>query len=104
MAWRLAKSLDRLRKQVNEVVPLRSKTDDGTIGDEAHSARESDHNPDDDGVVKAMDLTHDPLHGFDSYKFADALKASNDPPPSSISAVSIPSMACTRIANLSAGQ
>src|SRR5689334_2146130 len=79
MSWRVAVSLLTLRDQVNAAYPNRSKTDDGTIGDEAHSARTSDHNPDVHGVVRAMDLTHDPRHGFDSYKFADMLKANADP-------------------------
>ncbi len=83
MAWRLAKSLERLRTQVDAVYPNRSKRDDGTIGDEAHASRSSDHNPwvkdGPTGVVTAMDLTHDPRGGFDSYKFADQLRAAHDP-------------------------
>lgn len=78
MTWRLAKSLDVLRSQVNALVPNRSKMDDGTIGDESHSQRESDHNPDSHGVVTAMDLTHDPGRGLDSYVFADELLRAKD--------------------------
>lgn len=78
MTWRVAKSLLRLRDQVNIAFPDRSKDSDGTIGDERHSARESDHNPDTDGVVKAMDITHDPDNGCDSYKLAEELRASRD--------------------------
>lgn len=74
MSWRVAKSLLALRDQVNARFPGRSKSDDGTIGDAAHAARSSDHNPDSEGVVRAMDLTHDPASGFDSYKFADYLR------------------------------
>lgn len=79
MTWRLAKSLEVLRKQVNAEWPERSHDSDGTIGDASHSARASDHNPDTDGVVKAMDITHDPAHGFDSYAFADMLRVQRDP-------------------------
>lgn len=79
MAWRLANSLVQLRKQVNEAYPARSKDSDGSIGDEGHSARTSDHNPDDAGVVRAIDITHDPAHGFDSYKFANLLLGRQDP-------------------------
>ncbi len=76
--WRVARSLLQLLKQVNQASPRRAKGSDGTIGDASHSARASDHNPDVDDVVKAMDITHDPAHGVDSYKLADALKASKD--------------------------
>lgn len=78
MAWREANSLLHLRDQVNAKWPNRSKDSDGTIGDEHHSQRLSDHNPDAHGVVTAMDITHDPAHGFDSYKFADLLLAAQD--------------------------
>lgn len=80
MVWRLAKSLDRLRTQVNEAFPKRRKDSDGTIGDDNHSKRDSDHNPwVGPGVVTALDLTHDPKNGFDSYHFAQALVDSKDP-------------------------
>lgn len=78
MAWRLAKSLEILRSQVNAKYPSRSKNSDGSIGDESHSARTSDHNPDDSGVVRAIDITHDPHGGFDSYVFADMLLKKQD--------------------------
>jgi murein L,D-transpeptidase YcbB/YkuD len=78
MQWRLAHGLEQLRRQVNVRWPNRSKESDGSIGNAEHSARESDHNPDTDGVVKAIDITHDPLHGFDSYAFADMLLKNQD--------------------------
>lgn len=78
MSWRLAKSLDTFRRQVNTAHPGRSKASDGTIGDQAHSARTSDHNPDENGVVRAFDLTHDPANGVDCDKVAEALVASRD--------------------------
>ena len=78
MTWRLAKSLDVLRTQVNSLYPNRSKVDDGTIGDERHSATVSDHNPNSNGVVTAMDITHDPVHGLDAGKLAEALRLSRD--------------------------
>lgn len=76
--WNLAKSLETLRKQVNAKYPDRSKSSDGTIGDTAHSARKSDHNPNAAGVVCALDLTHDPASGFDSYAFAEMLRQKQD--------------------------
>jgi len=78
MAWRLAKGLEQLRQQVNIKWPKRSKASDGTIGDQAHSARTSDHNPVRE-IVHALDLTHDPANGFDSWKFADMILRRQDP-------------------------
>lgn len=84
MNWRVAKSLEVLRDQVNVAHPHRDKSSDGTIGDESHQTRDSDHNAwvrDGSGgpnVVSALDLTHDPAHGFDSYAFADMLLRKKD--------------------------
>lgn len=77
--WRPAEALTTLRAQVNAIAPGRSRLSDGTIGDAAHAAVTSDHNPDANGVVKAMDLTHDPLHGADMQAIADSIIASGDP-------------------------
>lgn len=74
MAWRLAKSLAVLRGEVNARAPQRSKASDGTLGDQAHAARRSDHNPDADGVVCAIDITDDPAHGHDDRVFAEHLR------------------------------
>lgn len=79
MTWRLAKSLEILRKQINDTYPKRSKVSDGTIGDTAHAQRKSDHNKDKDGVVRALDITHDPKNGVDCGKIVEALRASGDP-------------------------
>lgn len=83
MAWRLAKGLEKLRAQVNEKWPSRSKESDGTIGDEAHASRSSDHNPwvkdGSIGVVTGMDITHDPKSGCDSYALAEQLLRAKDP-------------------------
>ncbi len=76
--WRVAKSLLVLRGQVSFRWPLRSKISDGTIGDPAHSSRVSDHNPNEAGVVCALDITNDPVHGPDARKLADLLKAKKD--------------------------
>jgi peptidoglycan hydrolase-like protein with peptidoglycan-binding domain len=82
MAWRLAKSLETLRAQVNAKYPTRSKQSDGSIGDEKHASRSSDHNPwvkdGSMGIVTAIDITHDPEDGFDSYAFADMLLKNRD--------------------------
>ncbi len=76
--WREAKSLLELRDQVNAKWPTRSKDSDGTIGDEAHQHRVSDHDPDENGIVTAMDITHDPKSGCDSYLLAEMLRSAKD--------------------------
>lgn len=78
MAWRLAKSLEKLRSQINEAYPNRSKVSDGTIGDAAHSSRTSDHNPNPSGVVCAIDITHDPKSGVDAGRMAETIRLSGD--------------------------
>jgi hypothetical protein len=85
MSWRVAKSLIKLRDQIDAAYPHRSKASDGTIGDAAHRAegKASDHNPwvTDSagvGVVRALDITHDPAHGCDTYALADRLRTSKD--------------------------
>jgi hypothetical protein len=78
VAWRVAQSLEVLRDQINAAYPLRSRASDGTIGDAAHQASVSDHNPDRYGVVRALDITHDPAHGCDIDQLSDALCASRD--------------------------
>ncbi len=83
MAWRLARTLEVLRSQVNELLPHRDKSSDGSIGDASHASRSSDHNPwvkdGSMGIVTAIDITHDPVGGFDSYAFAEMLRVNRDP-------------------------
>lgn len=85
MSWRLATSLITLRDQLNQMHPGRSKASDGTIGDVAHQAEgsASDHNPwitgaGGVGVVTALDVTHDPVHGLDIAALGQALADSRD--------------------------
>lgn len=75
---RIARSLDVLRDQVNELYPGRSEESDGWIGDARHQATKSDHNPNVYDVVQALDITHDPTHGLDAGGLADTLIASQD--------------------------
>lgn len=83
MAWRMAKSLEVLRGQVNSRYPGRSTAADGGIGDEAHASRSSDHNPwvqdGKMGVVTARDFTNDPAHGVSSEALASAILKAQDP-------------------------
>lgn len=76
---RIAKSLAVLRDQINAAYPNRSKSSDGWIGDSAHQATKSDHNPNRAGVVQALDITHDPARGPDAGKLAEVLLGSRDP-------------------------
>lgn len=71
MSWHLAPALDQLRAEVNALWPNRSKASDGTIGDAAHSARTSDHNPNARRSVNAMDIT---ASGIDTTKLINAAK------------------------------
>jgi hypothetical protein len=70
MSWKLAAAADTLRKQVNSRYPKRDKSSDGTIGDQAHKRRISDHNPDKTGYVMALDLDED---GWPAHTFANEL-------------------------------
>lgn len=58
MAWHLAPSLVQLRDEVNARWPHRPKGSDGTVGDTSHSARRSDHNPNNRDSVNAFDITY----------------------------------------------
>lgn len=73
-AWRPAKSLVVLREQANTLWPDRSKASDGLIGDTAHAATASDHNPNQDGVVCAFDLTHDPASGCNCDAISESIR------------------------------
>ena len=80
--WRVAESLIKLRDQINQMAPNRSKLSDGTIGDTSHKHRPSDHNPhigdSGVGVVSALDITHDAIHGCDASAIAESLRHSQD--------------------------
>jgi hypothetical protein len=77
--WKLAPSLLALLAQINAAHPKRSKASDGTIGDERHQHEKSDHNPNERGIVCAVDITHDPANGCDGDKLSEALRLSRDP-------------------------
>lgn len=63
--WFLAPSLISFINSVDEQFPNRDKSSDGSIGDAAHAARQSDHNPCWDctgylhGIVRAIDVDID---------------------------------------------
>ena len=56
---KLCKAGQQLRLQVDDSYPERDRTSDGWIGDVRHSARASDHNPDEQGIVRAIDIDRD---------------------------------------------
>ena len=56
---KLCKAGIQLREQVDDMYMDRDRKSDGWIGDTRHSARKSDHNPDKNGIVRALDLDAD---------------------------------------------
>lgn len=83
MSYRIAKSLDKMRAQFNAHAPGRSKVSDGWIGDAAHQASTSDHNPwvkhQGVGIVTALDITHDPKNKVDTWAIAEFMRQQRDP-------------------------
>jgi len=81
--WRASDSVVQLKKQIDNKAPNRNRRDDGTIGDERHASRASDHNPwiidGAFGVVSAIDITHDPDNGCDNNLIVNALVTNHDP-------------------------
>lgn len=55
----LAPALARLRAEVNARWPERDKSTDGWLGDAAHQARVSQHNPDEWNLVRGIDIDKD---------------------------------------------
>lgn len=58
---KLARGAVTLRAQIDKRWPKRDRRSDGWIGDKAHQARVSDHNPDARGIVHALDIDADLL-------------------------------------------
>ena len=59
MKPRLSKAAIQLREQFDDSFSDRDRTSDGWIGDARHSSRPSDHNPDAQGWVRAIDIDAD---------------------------------------------
>ena len=59
MTPKLCKAGQQLRLQIDDSYIDRDRRSDGWIGDTRHSARPSDHNPDEQGIVRAIDIDRD---------------------------------------------
>jgi hypothetical protein len=73
MTWKPAGAIPVLFAQINNWRPDRDKRTDGVVGDAAHQARPSDHNPDSRGWVHAMDVDKDLGLPSDPEDLADSL-------------------------------
>jgi hypothetical protein len=60
---KLSKAAVQLREQIDDSFPDRDRTSDGWIGDTRHAHRKSDHNPDAEGWVRAIDVDRDLFKG-----------------------------------------
>ena len=69
----LVSCLQALREEFDETFPDRGRGSDGWIGDAAHQARDSDHNPDERGIVHAIDVTADLGPGASMHDVIDVL-------------------------------
>jgi len=56
---KLSKAAVQLREQFDDSYSDRDRSSDGWIGDTRHAARPSDHNPDAEGWVRAIDIDRD---------------------------------------------
>ncbi len=63
MKVKLSKAAIQLREQIDDSFPDRDRASDGWIGDTRHAARKSDHNPDEQGWVRAIDVDKDLFKG-----------------------------------------
>jgi hypothetical protein len=65
-AWILVPCLVSLRNEFNVLAPHRDKASDGSIGDAAHQAEPSDHNPDETGNTPYEDADNtNEVHAID---------------------------------------
>ena len=79
MSWKMPASIRAALDEANVRWPKRSRISDGTIGDQAHSSRYSDHNVGARGYIHAFDLTNDPANGCDCVVLAEHLRLTRDP-------------------------
>lgn len=76
--WRVAGSVQQFGEQIHQLRGHRiSYPVDGTLGDTAHSNRVSDHNPDANGIVRAIDFFEHKPGIVDAV--AETLRQARDP-------------------------
>ena len=80
MQWQLSRHAESLRMWINLHYPHRDKQSDGSIGDQRHAARNSQHNPDPvSGIVRAIDIDADLIPGAkdhtEAHRLADTMRA-----------------------------
>jgi hypothetical protein len=71
---RLCKAGRTLREMIDDAYPSRDRKSDGWVGDARHSNRKSDHNPDAQGWVRAIDVDADLGFRDESWYLADQLR------------------------------
>lgn len=71
--WKLAPCLQQFWDEVNDVAPHRDHASDGSIGDEAHQGTDSDHNPDSNDMVCAVDTDEDLRADFTMFDIVNYL-------------------------------
>ena len=64
-SWYLVPAGHQLFNEFDVCSPDRDKTSDGTIGDAAHQKEVSDHNPDKEGAVRAIDVDNNLVNWVD---------------------------------------
>jgi hypothetical protein len=69
-SWVLVPCLIRLRSEFDQMAPQRDRASDGAVGDAAHQAEVSDHNPDETGSV--------PIHDADKLNEVHAIDVDSD--------------------------
>lgn len=76
----VAAAITTFIRQCDEFAPHRSHISDGTWGDAAHQklGNRSDHNPWYNGIVTAVDITHDSDRGLDCNDLANSIISSKD--------------------------
>ncbi len=65
----------QLREQIDDEYVERDRKSDGWIGDSRHSVTKSDHNPDANGIVRAIDITSNlGTHPEEAYALVEKLR------------------------------
>ena len=72
---KLCKAGHQLREQIDDLYMDRDRKSDGWLGDTRHSVRKSDHNPDKNGIVRALDIDADlGAHKEEAYALVEKIR------------------------------